>query len=371
MDLSPDTLSIIAAAAAFVAVLSVVRLIQRATASARSRAAVSAPTRSQESADSKPKMGVDDEEDQGGVPVKSDIRDITGLPRISYEEDADADPTLVGASAAPPAPTSTHKIVYDPEAEPEEPTQASAVILVSATGQTDRGIKRKRNEDNLLVLKEPHLFVVADGMGGYNGGDIASKLAVDTIATAFQKHEFEGKDHDGIPKRASELARAVQMANDAIYLKAQKQPELEGMGTTLCAARFSSTKQRLYIAHVGDSRVYRFRRGALKQMTADHTMRDLGVPGESATHLSRAVGIWPRVPIDIVLGKPLPDDVYLLCSDGLSKMVPDQELAKVLANNKPQEAVDKLIAAANAHGGMDNITVIVVKVEPVKKTRAA
>jgi protein phosphatase len=161
------------------------------------------------------------------------------------------------------------------------------------------------------------------------------------------------------------------MANEAIYEKAQKQRELEGMGTTVCAARFSPTKQRLYVAHVGDSRIYRFRRGALKQMTADHTMKDFGVRGESATHLSRAVGIWPRVPIDIVLAKPQPGDVYLLCSDGLSKMVSDDELAKVLANEKPQEAVDRLIAAANAHGGMDNITVIVVKIEPIKKKRAA
>ncbi len=305
-------------------------------------------------------------------PLKSDIRALSSLPRIEYDEDADADPTLVGETAQRPAVApSTTKIVYDMDAEPEEPTQASALILVSATGQTDAGKRRKRNEDSLLVLEDANLFVVADGMGGYTGGAVASKLAVETIAQVFKDQAFGEKDNDEIPKRARELARAVQKANENIYREAQKDRALSGMGTTVCAARFSPNKQRLYLAHVGDSRVYRMRNGLLKQMTADHTMKDLGVGGSSATHLSRAVGVWPRVSIDVVLGKPLPGDVYMLCSDGLSKMVSDERVAEVLRANPPKEAAAALIAAANANGGLDNVTVIVIRVDSVKSTRAA
>jgi protein phosphatase len=126
----------------------------------------------------------------------------------------------------------------------------------------------------------------------------------------------------------------------------------------------------LYVAHVGDSRIYRLRRGVLRQMTADHTMRDLGVAGEAGTHLSRAVGVWPQVQIDLLLGKPLPDDVYCLCSDGLSKMVSDDDLASVLGSQPPQIAVERLIDAANANGGKDNVTVIIVRVE-CPRSRAA
>src|SRR5437764_1486901 len=129
----------------------------------------------------------------------------------------------------------------------------------------------------------------------------------------------------------SELARAVQMANDAILAHANTDERLKGMGTTICAARFSPNKQRLFVAHVGDSRLYRFRGGKLKQVTSDHTMADLGVTGPAAAHLSRAVGVWPSVPVDVILGKPEPGDVYMLCSDGLTKMLDDATIANTIA----------------------------------------
>ena len=137
------------------------------------------------------------------------------------------------------------------------------------------------------------------------------------------------------------------------------------------AARFSPNKQRLYIGHVGDSRVYRMRKGKLQQMTSDHTMKELGVSGAGAAHLSRAVGIWPVVPIDIVLGKPQPGDMYLLCSDGLSKMVTDDDIELVLRKSDvPAVAVEELIRFANDQGGKDNVTVIVVRVDdPAKSDR--
>ena len=136
------------------------------------------------------------------------------------------------------------------------------------------------------------------------------------------------------------------------------------MGTTICAARFSANKQRLYVGHVGDSRLYRFRNGALSQLTSDHTMSDLGVVGAAASHLSRAGGVWPTVPVDILLVRPRPRDLYLLCSDGLSKMVTDEKIRQILHPTiPPNMLVEALIDAANARGGKDNISVIVIRVD--------
>lgn len=298
------------------------------------------------------------------------------LPKIDYEEeDAAVEPTKVGervgrGSLAPPL----QKIVYDEDAAIDEPTHSGALILVTATAQTDRGVRRKRNEDSILAREDVGIFVVADGMGGYRGGEIASQLAVETIEQAFVRQEFVGPTDTAVPKRASELALAIQMANEAIFDRAGADKHLEGMGTTICAARFSPNKQRVYVGHVGDSRVYLLRDGDLRRMTTDHTMGDFGVAGEAAGHLSRAVGVWPIVPIDIVLGKPRPGDVYLLCSDGLSKMVSDDEIQRILLGHRkdPQGGAEALIAAANANGGKDNVSVIVVRVDdPAKSERPA
>ncbi len=286
--------------------------------------------------------------------------------RIDYDEDAELEGTKVGptkrerASVSPP----TQKIVYDEDAAIDEPTHSGALILVTATAHTDKGLRRKRNEDSVLSREEDGIFVVADGMGGYRGGEIASKLAVSTIERAFVTQTFDGPLDDAIPRRASELVRAIQMANEAILERAESDNQLTGMGTTICAARFSANKQRLYVGHVGDSRVYCFRNGKLRQMTSDHTMKDLGVTGEGAAHLSRAVGVWPVVPIDVVFGKPQPGDLYVLCSDGLTKMVTDEDIGLVLATNAaPSVVAEALVKAANDHGGKDNVSVIVVRVD--------
>jgi len=221
-------------------------------------------------------------------------------------------------------------------------------------------------------MESEGLFVVADGMGGYAGGERASKLAVKEIEGAFRNRAFEGEAHEGIPKPASELALAIQMANSSILETAKQNKELEGMGTTVCAARFSANKRRVYLAHVGDSRCYRLRKGELKQMTADHTMADHGVKGPAAAHLSRAVGVWPTVPIDVVMGVPRTDDAFLLCSDGLTKMLKDDEIASVLRGEPdPKKAVQGLIDAANGRGGKDNITVVLVRVVSTDTAREA
>ena len=292
------------------------------------------------------------------------------LAKLEYEEDADIDPTKIGAGAATAAPRlvyqpPVHRIVYDEDADTDEPTRAESLFLVSAMAQTDPGLRRKRNEDSVLVLESASLFVVADGMGGYRGGELASQLAVTTIGDAFRRRTFEGDPHEDVPAQASELARAMQMANAAILETASHKPELKGMGTTVVAARFSANKKRVYIGHVGDSRCYRMRDSVLTQMTADHTMADQGVQGPAAAHLSRAVGIWPTVPIDIIIGTPVADDVYLLCSDGLTKMLDDNVIGSVLrAEDDLKSAVERLIDLANGRGGKDNISVVLVRVVP-------
>jgi serine/threonine protein phosphatase PrpC len=304
-----------------------------------------------------------------GAPALSFAADAgsnAALPKLTYEEDVELEPTKIGAterkrpSLSPP----TQRIVYDEDAAIDEPTHSGALILVTATAQTDKGLRRKRNEDSVLAREDDGIFVVADGMGGYRGGEIASKLAIETIERAFQTKTFDGPEDDAIPRRASELARAIQMANEAIFDHAEADKKLEGMGTTICAARFSANKQRLYVGHVGDSRIYLYRNGKLRQMTTDHTMGDLGVTGAGSAHLSRAVGVWPVVPIDIVLGKPQPGDVYMLCSDGLTKMVDDEGIRSVLASSAaPSVVADALVKAANENGGKDNVSVIVVRVD--------
>lgn len=257
------------------------------------------------------------------------------------------------------------KITYDDGAAVEEPTGATSLFLVHAGAQTDKGLRRKTNEDALLVLEGSNLFAVADGMGGYRGGELASRLAIEAIAEAARSKQFEGPMHEDLPREASELARAIQMANASIREAATKDPSLNGMGTTICAARFSPNKSRIFIGHVGDSRCYRLRGGVLKAMTADHTMAEFGITGPESAHLSRAVGIWPTMPIDIVLGTPQVGDVYLLCSDGLTKMLPDETIGNVLRSEEDlKAAVDRLIFFANSNGGKDNVTVIVVRVVP-------
>lgn len=282
-------------------------------------------------------------------------------PRLQMPLDEDEEEE--GSSHAPAA----VPIVYDEDAAVDEPTRVSALILVSAAAQTDQGRRRRRNEDSMLVLEDHHLFVVADGMGGHAGGDVASKMAVDIIGDAFQKNEFTGESYADVPRRGAELALAIQMANKAIYDHARANSAYQGMGTTVVSARFSPNKQRVYFGHVGDSRCYRLRGAQLTQVTTDHTMAAQGVTGPLASHLNRAVGVQPGVKVDLIIARPRPDDVYLLCSDGLSKMVPDEEIQGILNEQRDLDrAVTRLVERANARGGRDNITVVLVQVQDPK-----
>lgn len=287
-------------------------------------------------------------------PAADKDKPLPSLGKLGDDDDDNDDVVASNIAATP--------IVIDENAGEDEPTRTSPYFLVSAAGQTDRGKRRKFNEDSFLVLDEQGLYVVADGMGGYAGGEVASALTVELIEQAFTSQKFEGPTYNNVPRRGAEVARAIQTANKSIYDKAQTDPLLKGMGTTVVAARFMLNKQRLYLGHVGDSRCYRLREGKLDQITTDHTMAALGFKGAAFAHrLHRAVGTTPGVEIDLIMGRPRPNDVYLLCSDGLSKMVTDDDIRRILVEMKdPQATIDAMIKLANDNGGHDNITAILV-----------
>jgi serine/threonine protein phosphatase PrpC len=245
----------------------------------------------------------------------------------------------------------------------DEPTAPRARIAVASAVKTDVGKKRTCNEDNHLILQDQGLFVVADGMGGYAAGEVASKIAVDSILESFRTKTFNGRPNASRPRRGNELVWAIQGANTAVYEAAKATADYEGMGTTLVSVKFSLRKKRLYIGHVGDSRCYRSRGHKLKQLTRDHTLAESGVTGKYSANLSRALGISKRVKVDLVVDAPEPGDVYVVCSDGLSKMLTDPEIGEIIEAAPDIDAgVKNLVEAANARGGRDNITVILIRV---------
>ena len=264
----------------------------------------------------------------------------------------------------------TAEVPVDVEEE-EEPTGPNALILVTAVGRTDPGLKRKHNEDAYAILEDHHLFVIADGMGRHAAGEVASQLCVDAISDAFRKESFGAAKAPALPKRAARLRGAILLANDRILAAAQENDAYAGMGTTVVSCYFSPNNQRVYIAHVGDSRCYRLRGGKLTQLTTDHTLGAAGIQGKSAAVLSRAVGIEENVEVDVTMESPLPGDIYLLCSDGLSRMVQDAEIHTTLENVKDLDQANKvLIDKANQGGGRDNITSILVRVDDAKVASA-
>jgi PPM family protein phosphatase len=255
-------------------------------------------------------------------------------------------------------------IVYDEDADVDLPTREDDYFLLSAVGQSEKG-RRKRNEDRYLVLESPHAYAVADGMGGYAGGDVASKMTVD-ILNEFLSTSPPSPPSPHLPRRAARLVEAVNRANIDVFEAAQTDSRYAEMGTTLVCARFSPRKKRVYIAHVGDSRCYVYRQGAIHQITKDHTLSNLhGIEGPQGNHLVRAIGVGATVEVDLILGHPLPGDRYLLCSDGLCRGMSDDDIAAVLAKkDEPSKAVRELIEGAIEGGTRDNVTVVVVDIRP-------
>ncbi len=292
----------------------------------------------------------------------SSTKTIPASPRASAALAKSAAAPSMGVAVSPSI--GAADVPIDGEEE-EEPTGPHALILISAVGRTDPGLKRKHNEDAYSILENHHLFVIADGMGRHAAGEIASKLAVDAIGDLFEKKVAPSWTPEGsLPKRAAELRNSILLANETIFNKAREVDEYAGMGTTVVSCYFSPNKQRVYIAHVGDSRCYRYRGHSLSQLTKDHTFGAAGIQGRSSSVLSRAVGIEERVEVDLTMESPLPGDMYLLCSDGLSRMVSDEEIGQALgAVTDLDSCVARLIEMANARGGRDNITTILIRVE--------
>ncbi|HET9986016.1 MAG TPA: Stp1/IreP family PP2C-type Ser/Thr phosphatase [Longimicrobiales bacterium] len=236
---------------------------------------------------------------------------------------------------------------------------------------TDRGRRRSSNEDAFVVRPELGFFVVADGMGGHAAGEVASRMAADTVTERFlaaRPATLSAGDLEAA------LATATSAANRAIFERGEREPDKAGMGTTLTALALLPDDGAWRIAHVGDSRAYRLRGGELTQLTTDHTwvqqQVDLGRlrPAEARGHpfaniVTRALGIGATVEVDLEQGDARPGDVFLLCSDGLSGMVTDRGIARMLAADLPPDAiVTRLVAAANRAGGDDNITAVVARI---------
>lgn len=230
-------------------------------------------------------------------------------------------------------------------------------MRVRTGARSDIGRLRQRNEDGYLI-KEP-LFVVADGMGGHRGGDVASALALETIGSAASP--------GGTAKR---LVDDIKRANRAVLERGESDRDLRGMGTTLTAVLTEDA--RAHVVHVGDSRAYLLRDGALQQLTEDHTLVQRMVregrltEDEAAQHpqrsiLTRALGVDEDIPVDELSLDIHPGDRLLLCTDGLTNMVERDRIQEILETEEdPQSACDKLIDAANRAGGDDNITVVVL-----------
>ncbi|MFK7896168.1 MAG: Stp1/IreP family PP2C-type Ser/Thr phosphatase [Myxococcota bacterium] len=246
------------------------------------------------------------------------------------------------------------------------PTKSEASIEVAS--RSDVGQVRSANEDSCEVfpLKDgSNLLVLADGMGGHRGGATASSTAVSTISEAIGPDKRPSSARDA-------LKAAIEAANARIYEMAQADPELEGMGTTVVTFLLDR-KGRGTVAHVGDSRAYRYRLGELSPLTTDHSVvaemqkRGLLSADEAAVHprrneILRSVGVLPDVEVEVAKVEVKPGDRIVLCSDGLSGVVADDEIAAVVQMEKPARAVDSLIQMANERGGPDNISVQILSV---------
>jgi PPM family protein phosphatase len=251
-------------------------------------------------------------------------------------------------------------------------------LHIQSGARTDLGRVRKNNEDCLSIDPALQLFVLSDGMGGEAHGEVASNLAVQTVLTHCRQAENSratpifGEPSPDISERTNRLASAIHLANRKVFETASANPEQQGMGATIVAAWVEG--QRLSVAHVGDSRAYLLRSGSLEQLTADHSLVAekvrVGIltpqeadASEMQSVLTRAVGTTPAVEVDTDEQALLVDDCVLLCSDGLTRMVTDPEIAStLLTSTSAQEAADHLVDLANEYGGVDNISVIVLRV---------
>ena len=253
-------------------------------------------------------------------------------------------------------------------------------MRVRFSGGTDVGITRDHNEDALHMPSDMRLAIVADGMGGHACGEVASSIAVETVVDYFKRTSNAQTltwpykvDRDN-QAEVNRMTTAIMLANLEIHEKAQREPDKKGMGTTAVCVYFLD--DTCVVGHVGDSRVYRMRDGKLTQLTEDHSLINDYIKMKRVTEeeaekwphknvIVRALGMKESVQVDIIAETPKVGDVYLLCTDGLSGELTDQQMEHIVRTEKDLDtAVDLLLTGANDEGGKDNITVILARIEP-------
>ncbi|WP_437965236.1 Stp1/IreP family PP2C-type Ser/Thr phosphatase [Sorangium sp. So ce260] len=245
---------------------------------------------------------------------------------------------------------------------------------------TDVGLQRDHNEDSYAVLSEYDLFIVADGMGGHRAGDVASRLATESIADFFRSTSREDATwpfhfDTSLSEEENRLQAGIRVANRQIFERSIRSRDCAGMGTTVVGALFSKKKNRIYVGHVGDSRAYRVRKGSISQLTRDHSLFNdyiMAMPELTEEQraelprnvITRALGMNDSVAVDLLSDEPQPGDVYLLCSDGLSGMLSDDQILHIVSSTEEvPEMCRRLIAKANENGGEDNITALVIRID--------
>src|SRR5687767_10668577 len=250
-------------------------------------------------------------------------------------------------------------------------------MKIRYAAKTDVGMKRSHNEDYFSLIEDEQLFIVADGMGGHASGEVASKLAAETISEFYQRTKDEEatwpyKLDRSLSYIENRLVCGIKLANYKIYEMACKDIRYKGMGTTIVTSLIYGDK--IYVAHVGDSRCYRVRGDEIHQLTRDHSLledykeakpdmteeEERNFPHKNV--ITRALGMRETVQVDIRAHQIKSGDVYLLCSDGLSGMVPDDQISQITGNAKSLErAVAELVDAANRNGGTDNVTTLMLQ----------
>ncbi len=247
-------------------------------------------------------------------------------------------------------------------------------MKIIATGKSDIGRVRRNNEDSFLVDDLLGLYAVADGMGGHQGGEVASSMAIQALPRIIQQQLYgDSQARDSAPPSgtiSAALVRAVSSVNTLILDAAARDPHLSGMGTTLTAMLFAG--ESAFVAHAGDSRAYLLRDGSLNQLTEDHSVvaeyirAGLLTPEQARASsyrhvITRALGIDRELVAYQQAFEVRRGDTFLLCTDGLTEMLDDAEIRRILSDASPQDSAEGLVREANSRGGVDNITVVVIQ----------